>query len=996
MLFQGRKKHDAMESRLNRGIRVFALASLLLLSAVTRAAEERIALTIEAGRVGKKVNEWARKTHYNVGSGFDGIAHLKTRGISGVYEPVEALRLMLEPTGLRVLVVGERTLSVLRPEDLEETASAPPPAPPPPKRVRKVQAESPLQATPNEVTVTGTRIHDSPPVGSSNLVVTQKDFEEAGAANVHDTIRTLPSFFGGGPSEDTFEIGTEASTNSGRGVGANLRGLDASSTLVLFNGHRLAPGGSQGVFIDLMSIPLIALKQTEIMSDGASALYGADAVGGVLNFIMREGFDGNETQLNAGGFGGGRPGELQFGHLFGHTWDSGSGLFSFEYYERDALPASERAQATTDLRRFGGNDFRIFAANPATIVFGPMTWGIPDGQDGTQLTAADLIPGARNMSDRLAATDILPEQERWSVYGNLRQSLGDNVRLFGDLLLTDRRAIGRTAAAATALPVFPNNAFYVNPLGEAAPPVPIVVNYSFIDDLGPVVGDASVTTANGILGLEMDFASDWSLTATGGYALEQQDQLLSNQVDFEALRAALNDPNELTAFNPFGDGSHTNRATIESIRSRSSLDTHSRIRSLNLTASGPLFSIPGGDVKLAVGADTRDQIFEANVTAGRQPRNHVETDRDVHSVFGELYVPLVGDANSRPGLRKLDLSVAARLEEYSDFGQTTTPRFGVTWSPVSGFSLRSTWSESLRAPSLYDLNESNNVVSFLPLPNPAAPGGFAPTLVLSGGNADLLEERATSWTFGADFKPVLLPDFSLALTWFSVKFRDRIKEYSPLEFDFVNDARFSEWVTLNPTRDQKDEFCSRGAFSAALIGPCADAPVSALMDLRHHNGAYMRTNGIDLFGKYKIDTTVGQFKFGLLGTYVLDYSEAPLQSFPMESYEGTQNHPVELRLRGSTTWTRGRFTTTGIVIYSDGYRDTWSVPSRRVSSWTTLDLNLAYQFGQDGSGTRVSVNVENAFNDLPPFLNNSVGLGYDAENADLTGRIVSFRIRRNW
>ena len=207
-----------------------------------------------------------------------------------------------------------------------------------------------------------------------------------------------------------------------------------------------------------------------------------------------------------------------------------------------------------------------------------------------------------------------------------------------------------------------------------------------------------------------------------------------------------------------------------------------------------------------------------------------------------------------------------------------------------------------------------------------------------------------------------------------------------------DDPRFSDWITLNPTRAQKDAFCSRGAFSAALVGPCADAPVSALMDLRSHNGAYMRTNGIDLFARYKI----GDFKFGLLGTYVLDYSEAPLQSFPVESYEGTQNHPVELRLRGSTTWTRGRFSTTGIVNYSDSYRDTWSVPSRRVSSWTTLDLNLAYQFGEDDSGARVSVNVENAFNDLPPFLNNSVGLGYDAENADLTGRVVSFRVRRNW
>jgi iron complex outermembrane receptor protein len=969
------------------------LTSALGLGAgVVRAAEgdERIPVNIAAGNAAFTLLEWADQTGFDFVSSFDTTVALKTRAVSGMYKPIDALDIMIAGTGLKYDFVKKKFVSVYAASDVQSPSPAsvrPPPRKKPP--IGTARPEQPLTTNLEEVTVTGTYIPGGSQAGQLNLTLSSEDLEASGISTAYELIRTVPSMHGGGPSEDTFEIGLEASTNSGRGIGANLRGLDASSTLVLVNGIRLAPGGSQGAFIDLSNIPFIALDKVEIMSDGASALYGADAVGGVVNFLMKENVTGNEAQLNFGGFGGTRLREMQFGQLFGRRWRSGNGLLAFEYYEHDALPASAREQATSDLRHFGGDDFRSFNANPGTIVLGPMTWAIPSGQDGTNLTPADLIPGAVNRSDRLDGTDILPEQERWSAYGNIRQSLSDSVELFGDLLFTDRRAIGLTAAQSSPVPVTPVNPHYVNPLGLGAPDFPIIVNYNFIDDLGPVVGNASVMTVNGVIGLRSSLRADWQLTATGGYALEEQDQTISNLVNFPALAAALRNPDPLFAFNPFGDGSHTNPATIEAIRMRAALDTHSRVGSLNVLASGPLFLLPGGEAKLAVGVDVRNQVFETNVTAGGGPRSRVENARDVRSLFGEISAPLVGESNRRAGLRSLELSFAARLEEYSDFGYTATPRFGVTWSPVSGFFLRSTWAESLRAPTLYDLSEVSNVVTSLPISNPAP-------LILSGGNGDLREERATSWTFGTEFRPTSLPDFSLAFTYFDVTFRDRIRALGPTEFDFLNDPRLAERVILNPTPAQISEFCSRGAFALFALGPCGGTPVAALVDLRLHNGAYMRTNGIDVFGNYKLTTDLGEFRFKLLGTYILDYSEAPLDSFPVESYLSTQNNPVQLRLHGSATWKRRSFAATGIANYTDSYTDTWSVPKRHVNSWTTFDLNLAYQFGFQDSGTRISLNVENLFNDMPPFLNNSVGVGYDAANADLRGRIVSFRIRRNW
>ena len=978
---------------------MLVLVGALALALAAHAADgERVSVNIPAGSAAVRLNEWAKQTRFQVLSSFDTTAPLRTQAVSGVYEPIEALRIMIAPTGLQYELVSERFVSLWLPQEQRgptRPLAAPRPAPRKPLRSAS-QAELVGQDL-QVVTVTGTHIRDTPRVGQPVVTLTQADFEAAGAATVAEPIRTLPQVFGGGPSEDTFNVGTEASTNSGRGIGVNLRGLDASSTLALVNGRRLAPGGSQGLFIDITSIPLIAVKQIDIMSDGASALYGADAVGGVVNFLMRENVSGNETQIRAGGLGGASLSDLQVGQLFGRQWQRGNALIALEYYERDALPASARTQATNDLRQLGGGDFRTLSSNPGTIQFGPMTWGIPSGQDGTNLTAADLIPGAQYRSDRLAGTDILPEQERWSGYGNLRHTLNESVELFGDALFTERRAISRIAAASTQIPVTDLNPFYVNPLGPLAPPVPILVNYNFIEDLGPLVGDARVSTINGVLGADSRLGASWNLTATAGYALEEQRQSIANNVDFAALRNAVDDPNPDTAFNPFGDGSHTNPATLARIRSDFSLRTHSSVSSWNVTVNGPLFPLPGGKVKLAVGGDLRRQSFEADVQAGPSaPPNHVESRREVGSVFGELYVPLFGEPNARAGLRKLDLSLAARLEDYSDFGQTTTPRVGLAWSPLAGFSLRSSWAESLRAPSLYALNEIHNVITYFPLSNPM--GGGVPALILSGQNADLREERATSWTFGADFTPASLPDFSLALTYFEVTFRERIEALGFFDFDYLNDPRVAQLIVLNPTPEQRAAACRRGTFSAPVAVPCNSAPAGAILDLRLHNSAYMRTNGIDLLAKYELHTSsFGSFRFGLLGTYVLDYSEASLRTLPVESYVGTQNHPVELRLRGSTTWKRRGFSATGVFNYSDSYRDTLSVPNRRVSAWKTLDVNLAYAFGDDESGTRVSVNVENVFNELPPFLNNNAEfLGYDAENADITGRIVSFRVRRNW
>src|SRR6185437_5563636 len=155
-------------------------------------------------------------------------------------------------------------------------------------------------------------------------------------------LQTLPQVFGGGPSEDT-QIGREAVTNSTKGSGINLRGLDAGATLVLINGQRTAPSGTAGLFSDISWIPLSAIDHIDVLPDGAAAQCGADAIGGVVNFVLRSNFVGAETTLRHGDFSGNALGGRQFSQLLGGHWGGAStAMFGFEWYDRGALPASDR------------------------------------------------------------------------------------------------------------------------------------------------------------------------------------------------------------------------------------------------------------------------------------------------------------------------------------------------------------------------------------------------------------------------------------------------------------------------------------------------------------------------------------------------------------------------------------------------------------------------------------------------------------------------------
>jgi iron complex outermembrane receptor protein len=970
---------------------------------------------IEAGEATLTLNEFSRQSSLQLLFDYNIVRGRKTRAVSGEYAAPAALEKMLADTGLVFDFVNERTLAVTLVNHETESGSAVAEAPPASNanRPRSAQIQSvtrheggssdlsvdPKASGPEEVIITGTHVRGEQPVGEHVISLNRDDIDTSGAATVQDFLRTLPQTFGGGPTEDT-HFSPEAATNSGLGTGINLRGLGARATLVLINGKRLALSGTEAAFADVENIPLAAVERIDILPDSASALYGADAVGGVVNFVMRDNFTGAETLARGGTGTQNTQREYQLAQTLGSHWDAGNAMVSVEYYRRDDLPASARRYATNNLVPLGGSNFGTLPSNPGNIIVGNQTYAIPHGQDGTALTASALVAGSQNLSDAYIDSDLLPSQRRLSLYASGKQGLTDTLAVFGNAMLSQRDARMQQSGLQQSFLVPSSNPFYVNPTGGTDP---VVMDYNFLDDIGPTFTDVLVTDLNFTLGVNVDVATAWKVSLYANYAQEKENQFTGGEVDQTALAAALADPDPATAFNPFGDGSHTNPATLKTLATGSRYYFDSRLRSADVTADGPIGNLPGGAIKLALGADQRNQVFDTvyPLTAVT-PVSRTSLSRNVTAAFGELTVPLFGKDNGAMGYRRLDLSFAGRYEHYGDFGQAATPKFGMVWAPFDAVALRGTWGRSTRAPTLSDLNTSQNVVvASYPLADKSSTQGFSNVLIESGKNAALTLERARSWTTGIDLDArQWAAGLTFSATYFNIDFRNRI-ENPEFSADILDDPVFAGLVTRNPSAEQIDSACSQGRNLLGTAAACRQSAVTAILDLRTQNAASVRTQGLDFNVSYDRVWAPGTLKLRLDGTYLFRFTQQEEAGAPPQQLLDTQNNPINLKMRGTLSWQQRRWGATVGINFQNHYMDILSEPNRTVSSYTTLDTQLRYELAPFGANflenTRIELNAINVFNASPPFLNNSVaGLGYDQENADPNGRLVSIQVRKAW
>ncbi|WP_374469629.1 TonB-dependent receptor [Phenylobacterium sp.] len=869
--------------------------------------------------------------------------------------------------------------------------------------------------TVSELRVTGSHIRGGSP--AAPVVSLDRDaLERTGHATVAAALQTLPQNFSGQSTEGTVTTRADGlGTNSGYGTSVNLRGLGSDATLVLVNGRRMAGAGNKGDFTDLSSIPTIAVERVEVLLDGASALYGSDAVGGVVNVILRERLQGGEVRLRGGLGEGGTPREGLLGGAVGRAWSSGSLLGAFEVYRREALSADDRDfAATSDLRARGGADRRdtfsfpgnILRTDPATGASSPY-WAIPGGQSGIGLAPASFSPGTVNRFNQNQGVDLLPSQRRSSAYVAWRQHLGSAAEFSGDVRHSFRSAKVTSSPLISTLSISRSNPFFVSPNGAASHQV----QYAFAELPSPEIR-ATTESLSGTFGVETPLFADWRGSGYGAFAQEIIEGRTSGALHALILSEALGNRPDSPAtayspvrdgyFNPFAGQPANTAATLAAIGSGFSRTRfRSRVASLNGQADGALFVLPGGEVKAAVGAQVRRETFRRSgssyvATVAPQAIDGLQTERTVTAVFAEVRTPLIGAGNRRRGVERLELSAALRGERYSDFGETVNPRVGLQWVPIDGLLIRGTYGESYRAPALQELAEarSNGPVRL------ASGADRILSLALQGGNPDLGPETAKTLTLGADWSPTVAPGLKVSATWFSTTFKDRIDRPA-----FTNrtaaltDVRLSPFVRrISPASNAADL-----AYITALLaepftstdqGVFAPTDYGAVVDMRYVNTAGLKVSGLDLLASYSRPAFGGELSVSANASRLLDYDQAITPAARFVELLGQPGFPARTRARATLDWSRGSLGLGVAGAYMSGFRD---VLGHAISEQATLDAQARWTFaGAQWEGLTVSLNVRNLLDARPPFYDNPSGFGFDPAAADVVGRFAAIQLTRRW
>ncbi len=690
-----------------------------------------------------------------------------------------------------------------------------------PRRERGARTASAEVKDMDAVMVTGTNIRDVVPAGTPIMVIDAEDIRQSGYSGTEQLLQSLPQNFRGGDAGASADVnmsmGSQRGFNATAGSGVNLRGLGSNATLVLVNGRRMATS-SAGNFTDISLIPIDAIERIEILTDGASAIYGADAVAGVVNIILKRDYDSAETRLSYGFTTQGGRDEYRVSHSFGKQWEGGSAMVTADYLHQGQLLSSQRS-----------------------------------------FTSAVPTP-----------TSIFPSNKMTSLVLSANHSLTDRLSVRTDFQYShaDRHMLSTAATRSDS---------YGKPIRR-----------------------------NAVLSLEYLAFRDWVFTLDG-FASDEDSK--NHQIAYTAA------------------------GTVNFIYNQTRTQDQ---RGGELRANGSLFRLPAGPVKMALGASYKEEDYTRTIDLYgiRQA-----VDRDNTSVFAELHAPLVGEANAIPGVRRLDLSVAIRHDDYSDFGTTTNPRVGLSWSPVAGLMLRSSYSTSFRAPSIGEEVRfgSLGITAIDISPFFTADGtGYVPMLMLLGSD-ELRPEESENWTYGIDWRPNAVPGLALGLTYYDIAYSDRII-LPPLDLGALANPALAPFIHYYDSpaeaRALVERYVADGAylsdFTGGMFGPDPLSQVMAAYNYVWTNASRVDVKGFDLNVDYPFDVGENAFEIRLNTNYISEMLNKVTPTALPYDLVGTFANPPKLRMRGSLSWMRGGFTGVLTANYAHSYADTAGVVDRPV------------------------------------------------------------------
>jgi len=842
-------------------------------------------------------------------------------------------------------------------------------------------------------------------------IITREDIRERGVTTAAEIVRTL--------SANTAPLSDGASITDGtsgqRGFnGANLRGIGVSSTLILLNGRRLAnfasPGDEAGV--DLNNIPAGAIERVEVLKDGASALYGSDAIGGVINFITRNDYQGLDLSLSGADTqdGGADKQTATISGGFGDLQDDGYNVFgtldvqhlgALRSIQRDfirerplasllpALMSSNTYPANIDINTAQRNALITAGLLPAGTTRNRINPSSPGCNPPATVFAPQGPGGPVACSyDYMQDTEIYPESDKIGFISRAARKIGDSHELFAELAYSRAQTIYRLSPNPQRIRNLPVSVLpepYRSVLTRAGLPTTFSGIRYRMTEAGNRTNEVTSEGSRIVLGLEGAFG-EWDY----GSALfrsqnEATDRYVGGYVLFSEIDAAVRNG----TVNPFGPSSAQGLALLDSI----TIDDEARksegvSQGVDFNFTRSLNELDGGFLGLALGGELRNEsqkftpsaLLLSNNIAGDRDSTlgpgqsrlvATDEDRNVFSAYAELNAPVT---------ETLELQAALRFDDYSEVGSTVNPKFGMRWQPREDLIVRASAGTGFRAPSLNDLYRPTVfgvTSSLITDPQCATAQGNIDTCtdqwpVERRSNPDLDPETSTQFSLGTVYEPS--NTFNIGLEYWWLQKEDVI-------------STLGEQIIIE----------SPALYNGTFIRRDASGFITNII-LQKQNQGKLKTSGVDLSARLSTgDTEYGEFSVNLTGTYVMNYER---QFGPLEPYRDNVgrflNDQVIQRWRHriAFNWDQGAFGLTLANTYSSSYLDqnttydpftNGRLPERDVDAYSLWDLTGIWEVNDN---LNLRAGVLNLFDEEPPFSNQAFFFiaGFDPTYTDPRGR----------
>lgn len=837
------------------------------------------------------------------------------------------------------------------------------------------------------IVVTGTLIRGVEVTGSQAIDLGQEEIVASGAGTTNEVLSQLPQVAGFNARSDADPRSADRQQISRPNLRA-LPGVNAATgatTLVLVDGHRMVPMGVDQASFDPDFISPGAIEQIEIVTDGGSSLYGADAVGGVVNLITRRDFDGLEV---TGGLDFGRDySAWNAGVTAGTTWGGGSAFVSYSTYQRSDILNSDRDYANQGNWNADGTVLSPSGTQCLDPVGEITTWANFGAGWTSNPLATSLgvkVTPVGSPCDIDAERSLLPKLERHSVLAGFNQELTDGITLdvkanFGDSSVRySAYPIGDTVSEPS-----PNELMIPGVLFDtydvAAVGFSYGANSAYVDrDQALDLRVYGITPE-----LTIDVGSGWQVRNTLYWGRSENTRSLPGS-----------DRTKLLDYIGSGDVDVTDIAAADASVIQDILNFEAAgeaIQELFLVrsiADGGLFDLGNDTVRAAVGVEyNNDSVkFRADsVTRGGLSALPFRTNsRDVISVFGELSIPLFSI---------VDISLSGRYDDYSDFGDTFNPNIGVNVTPIEGLRIYGHWGESFNAPTALDgVRTANarfiaNAAAGVPDPNGELTGSNDDVLLVEGSGGGLQPQTAESWSVGTEFEPINNLIFNV--NYYNIDFSNLLGAVNPQLATVVllNPDKF----IFNPTQTEFDAFLAASA-NGEQFADIDAADVGVIIDRRVANIGRAQLEGIDFSANYLFDASFGEVNVGVAGTKTLSFDITENAN----TVDQLQFDNPDFNLSAHVGLSNGGFSGRLSVNHTGGFDTNIAVNQTSVNSFTVVDLFLGYEFGEGSAisdGLAVRLNIQNLFDTDPPVYRQQRNLNYSGFTL---GRIFKLSVSKKF